>query len=359
MANPSAITNLGIDPAKVLDASFRFDQADRRYIDNQIRGVERHLLDSLLLGVHASWYTLDPGGVAVAAGDVVAVRNSDATGRTCSKASGAALSAAGMALGIALVAAAPGMSVPVALAGVVPNSITGLAAADSGAVRVNTSTARAEKVASFAAGDYPLGWVDIGGNLTVLRSLPGQYVAATPPPGDPADDGSVAIGSAGQIAWTPPAAPLALLHGDPGGGGWLATVPTALQYGYDGSTSQRVSGDAVQVVATTNERPVSVTVATLALNETLHIVVLVVASGGTAPGSEVWTCKAGLRGTGPGLMYSSVTREGGVDEAAWLDPVWDFSANATAKLTLTGVAATKVEWTVAPQILRTRPYDGT
>lgn len=182
-------------------------------------------------------------------------------------------------------------------------------------------------------------------------------------PANPGDDGTVAIANAGVIAWTPPANPLALLHGDPGGGGtWVADVPPALQYGYDGSTSQRVSGDAVQVIATTNATPASVTVATLALNETLHIVVLVVASGGGAPGSEVWTCKAGLRGTGaapPALMYSSVTSEGGVDVAAWLDPVWDLSANATAKLTLTGVAATNVEWTVAPQVLRTRPYDGT
>lgn len=182
-------------------------------------------------------------------------------------------------------------------------------------------------------------------------------------PTDPADDGKVALASGGVIAWTPPADSLALLHGDPGGGGtWLATVPAALQYGADGSTSQRVEGAPVTVTKTTNATPASVTVANVVLNETLHIVVIVVASGGGAPGSEVWTCKAGLRGTGaapPGLMYSSVTSEGGVDVAAWLDPVWDLSANATAKLTLTGVAATNVEWTVAPQVLRTRPYDGT
>ncbi len=169
MSNPSAIANLQVDPAKVLDASYRFDFSDRRYLDNQILGVQRHLVDSLIAGAIGTWFTVDPGGSAVAVGDVVVVSPTSSATKRVVRGESSEMAAAGVALGIAMTSASPGANVRVVSEGVVPKDVTGLSASDAGPVRVS-SAGRAEKIVSFGGGDYPLGYVDAAGNLSLERT---------------------------------------------------------------------------------------------------------------------------------------------------------------------------------------------
>lgn len=157
-------TNLAVDAPIELDAKFNFDKTDRRYIDDQARGAQQHLVDSLLSGVVASWYTLDNSSAAVSPGHVVCLAATAAG--TVTKGVLAALTAAKGPLGVVLAAATPGARVWVAVLGRLPTSTTGLAAA-SGYARVNTTTAYAERVDSLQSGDYALGTIDAAGNLAM------------------------------------------------------------------------------------------------------------------------------------------------------------------------------------------------
>ncbi len=151
------------DPVS-LDANYRMDRADRRTIDAQILVVEQYLADALLNGTIATYYTLDSGSAALVAG-VCFCSSSNGSG-TVTKADAAALARAGAVLGVALASAAVGSSLLGAVSGSVAPAITGLAAV-AGFARVDTATARIEKVASFVGGDYPVGAIDSAGLVTL------------------------------------------------------------------------------------------------------------------------------------------------------------------------------------------------
>lgn len=135
---------------------------DRRYIDDQIVGVQAHLEALLLNGVVGTWVRVDPSSDDLAAGDVVCLA-ATASELRVTLADAAALATAGAALGVALAAVAAGAFGQFAIVGVVPASVTGLAAV-AGYARVS-STGRVEKVASIAASDTFLGRIDALGNL--------------------------------------------------------------------------------------------------------------------------------------------------------------------------------------------------
>lgn len=181
----SRIRNLAVDPPLLQDASYVFDTADRSYIDDQARSGQQHLVDSLLSGLHSTWYTLDAGSVAIAVGDWVCLSGSAVL--TVTKAVAAALTGAGSVIGCAMTAATPGGLVRVALGGALPATVTGLGTT-AGLVRINTTTARAEKVSSYSGTDYAVGTVGANGMMTIhVLSAPGVeavgYVAggASPP----------------------------------------------------------------------------------------------------------------------------------------------------------------------------------
>jgi len=174
------IGNLQVDPPLSLDAKFRYDVPDRAYLDGQIRGVEQHLVDSGgLNGTQCCWFVVDGASAAIVIGDVVCLAASAGNFRNVTKAIPAALAAAGRALGIAMNPAAPGVNVRVAIAGTLPTSITGLSASANLAVRIS-ATARCQQVASFAAGDYPIGFGDTQGNFSLLplASIGAPFVLA-------------------------------------------------------------------------------------------------------------------------------------------------------------------------------------
>ncbi len=164
---PSLITTaLTVDPALQQVAPYRFGPEDRQYIDNQVRGCEQHLADLVINGVEGTWLHLDPSSAAVVTGDVVALASSATTTPTVTRAVAAVLAVSHTAAGIVLVGAAPGARVKVATGGIIPASITGLAASD-GFVKVNTTTARCEHTAGLVGGDFPLGSVDASGNMSL------------------------------------------------------------------------------------------------------------------------------------------------------------------------------------------------
>lgn len=162
-------TDLEVDPAVEMTSGWRFDTADRRYVDDQIRGCQQHLVDALINGRHATWVHLSGSSAAVIAGDTVC-SESLSTG-TVTKSTGAMLANARAVLGVVIYAASPGGMVLVAFGGQVPPTITGLAASSPGYVRVNTSTSRCEYVASISGADYPVGVVDNAGWLQFIPAV--------------------------------------------------------------------------------------------------------------------------------------------------------------------------------------------
>lgn len=174
--NPSKITtDLAVDSPLVQNAGFAFDRDDRQYIDNQIRGVEQHLVDALIKNRHATYIRVNGSSASLAAGDVACVSNEQAEPQV-TKAVAAALTDAVSSLAVVVRPASPGAMALVAIGGVLPPSVTGLATNSAGYVRANTTTGRCERVASLSAGDYGIGVVSKSGHMQVV---PGIGVGAT------------------------------------------------------------------------------------------------------------------------------------------------------------------------------------
>lgn len=110
--------------------------------------------------------TLDPTSAAGAVGDWVCLRASG----TVTRAVAAALTETGYVYGCLVAGGNPGGAVRVVVEGAVPASLSGLAAL-AGKARVNTTTARAERVASLSGSDYPIGDIDATG-LVELANEP-------------------------------------------------------------------------------------------------------------------------------------------------------------------------------------------
>ena len=164
-----------------LAANYQLTAADRRRIDDQIVGMQRHLAQGLLRGQTRSYFKLAADSVSLAKGDLfcvaaVEVDETDANTavRTVTRADSIALTASGVVLGIAATPASPGATFQGITDGIVGRAITGLASGAAGAVRA--TSARCERVASFGGSDYAVGFVDAVGNLTLSQTAAGAAV---------------------------------------------------------------------------------------------------------------------------------------------------------------------------------------
>ncbi len=166
--------SLEVDDAIVQSADWRLDAPAVQRMDAEILGCEQHLVDSLLSGVVCSWFKLDSGSAAGAAGDVVCLAASSSSARAVTLATTGALAAAGL-----VGAANPGAPTRVAMLGALAPAITGLAAGSLRFVRVTAN--RCEAVASLTTGDYAVGSLDSAGNLHVSTAV-GSGGGATDPP---------------------------------------------------------------------------------------------------------------------------------------------------------------------------------
>ena len=203
MGNPSLITTaLQVDPPLVLGATWKSansgsDPNDRQYIDNQIRGIEQHLVALLIAGVLGTWVTIDSGSAAVAPGDVL-VSAGTAAG-TVTRAVAAALTNAGTIYGVALTGGTPGSRIQLAMGGLIPPAITGLGTTP-GFAKLNTTTGRIVQANSVGQSDFPLGYIDPAGNLLLapfLNTTPATTVTSVWP-----SFGSTAGGTAVTITGT-------------------------------------------------------------------------------------------------------------------------------------------------------------
>lgn len=170
---------LAVDEPAELSASWALDVADRRLLDEQVRGIQTTLVDLLIRGKIGSWFQLHDDSAAVVAGDVFAVAP-DNRGYVVTRASAAALLAAGGPTGISLESALPGRTFRGVVLGAVPPSVTGLTG--PGVVRVNPATARCEVVAEPAESDYLLGHANAAAVLILAVGTMG-------PPGPAGADG--------------------------------------------------------------------------------------------------------------------------------------------------------------------------
>jgi hypothetical protein len=180
MSSSKITTVLAVDSALDMGAKYSFNAADRRYLDNQVRGCETHLVDSLIGGTVATWARLDPGGASWSPGDVVTL-GSDVDHKVVKLATAANLATGGAGFGVLLTTGVSGQRAPVAVSGVVPASVTGFASGAPGFARINTTTGKAERVASYSGGDYPLGPVDDAGNLALFPGVQATVIASGVP----------------------------------------------------------------------------------------------------------------------------------------------------------------------------------
>lgn len=114
--NPSAITDsLSVDPALNQNANYRFGPDDRQYIDNQIRGIEQHIVDGLIRGRFATNFN---AALTLTAGSVVCTAGIATLETQVTLATGVALASAGVGLGVAIRDAVAGGKVLVCTGGV-------------------------------------------------------------------------------------------------------------------------------------------------------------------------------------------------------------------------------------------------
>lgn len=162
------VTDLVPDESVVLDANYRMDRHDRRYVDNQIVGCETHLSESLLNGIHATWGTLDSSSDPVTVGDCLCTAFGNPV-----KVNTTTIGNSAAALGVALSSAGPNTKIRYAIAGYLPNSVTGLGPGLTEPVRVNTTTGRLERVGTLSSGDISVGIADTLGGVVIEKGVGG------------------------------------------------------------------------------------------------------------------------------------------------------------------------------------------
>lgn len=169
-------TDLAVDAPLTAAELATFGPTDRQKIDDQVRGCEQHLVDSLLSGVVCTWVDLVGSSDPVQAGDCGVSALNATSPRAMTRLDSSAIGNAGGVHCVFLYAATPGSRVRAAIAGRLPPSVTGLAAL-AGVAVASPTTGRIVRQSAAMPSDYPIGLVDSAGILTLLLGQP-QTVAA-------------------------------------------------------------------------------------------------------------------------------------------------------------------------------------
>lgn len=190
----TSITAMAVDSPIAQSATRgQMDAADRRYLDDQILGSQRHLVDSLVSGVLCTWAVVDGSSPTLATGDAVVLSGvgtkfagqADVGGvdheipKVTLATTTAITNAGGRLFGIVVAGAAPGANVKVAVAGLLPPSITGVSAT-SGFAYVNQSTGRITTASSLSQGDVVVGSVGLGSVVTAGFDYARSFGIKTP-----------------------------------------------------------------------------------------------------------------------------------------------------------------------------------
>lgn len=156
---------VAVDPTRVVNGSYLFDNGEVMDFDAQILALETFVLANQNRGQVTATMTLDAGSATTAVGDLLCLASSSAA-VSVTRATATPLTAAGnLICAIALQAIAPGLPILVALPGsLIPPAITGLTTGPK-YVTANTTTARYAVAASYSGTDVVVGITDTANNL--------------------------------------------------------------------------------------------------------------------------------------------------------------------------------------------------
>jgi len=185
-------TELSVDSPKSLSATYRMDTHDRRYIDNQILGMETHLVDALIRGRLASYFKVVGGGTRGYA--VCAASDGAATEPSVKVATTSNIATANGPIGVLVATVPSGGWGLVVTGGSIPKSVHGLAG--PGYAKVG-STGSLSLEASPSGTDYVVGYVDTAGWLRVDCHV-GTYNAGGGGASGDTDNGSL-VQSAAEL----------------------------------------------------------------------------------------------------------------------------------------------------------------
>lgn len=202
---------LEVDDPLALTANYFLSAEDRQFISSQARGMQAHLVRSLLRGQIGTFFKLAPTSAALQPGDCFCSASLESSEeapelgvRYVTLATPEALELAGVVAGVALVAVNPGGWARGATDGIIGRQITGLATEAHGPVRVSAA-GRCERVDAFSEGDFPVGYADQQGNLTLDRSRSVRAANCTLKPGPDLADEDATIQALDGVTFTLPA----------------------------------------------------------------------------------------------------------------------------------------------------------
>lgn len=162
-----SIKDLTLDPPVTLDGMGSLD--DRRYIDNQIRAIEEHLIDSVLCGVDASWFVVDSSVVGNLSSPMCAAMAGQDISSGLPTIIKATSTDRAFFLGIVLTTAAVGTKVRVATRGILPPTVTGIVNGGvAGFAVIDSTTGLPSFVTSLTNAHFVIGRVNAAGMLLLL-----------------------------------------------------------------------------------------------------------------------------------------------------------------------------------------------
>lgn len=148
-------TDIAVDPALPAPDLASFTPAQRQYIDDQIRGCQQHMVQSLLRATVGTWLDLDPASAQISPGDLL---QPGPSANTVTR-----LVDATQCVAIAMIAAAPGSRLRAAYVGRIGPEIIG--PLDPGVAVADASSGRVIVPMTLGNGDRIIGFVDAHGAL--------------------------------------------------------------------------------------------------------------------------------------------------------------------------------------------------
>lgn len=157
------------DDAREITSDTAIDVDFLQGIDDQIQALGNELVEQRTRSFVCCYPKADPDGASIPAGTVVALRASAGpSGEVLMvPATSAAVAAGGAPVGLLTATTAPGSRGRVAVGGMVPASVSGLAAGVDQYVRANSSTGLAERAALLGPLDVALGLASPDGAVVI------------------------------------------------------------------------------------------------------------------------------------------------------------------------------------------------
>lgn len=160
------IGDLKVDPP--VDMSTIGTRDDRQYLDQQARGAQQHLVQSLIKGVHCSWFTVDDALVGTVAQYFAYAATGVNSNGEVTVVPVTSTTLAPHTIGVALTTGVARTKVLLAMEGCLPPAQHGLVNGGvAGYAKVNTTTGALQFVTGISAADTIIGRVTAANVLTL------------------------------------------------------------------------------------------------------------------------------------------------------------------------------------------------